>query len=1132
MLKKLFWLILGVLFLAIVSIWLIFSNETVLNTTLKTALQKSLPDLHYRQMRGTIWSGIEMEGIDYAGKFKADAKLKVDFGALKSGILKIEDINLSHLQIDPDYLKQLIDANSSDETKSDTQLPIKELIVDRGHLDLSDLRYGEYRLEHINLDIADLKSDLHKHHTGKITLNAQSNVADLKARLHLKGETFALNLDATPKVAFIQPYLKDSNLSLTQIPKISLKSEGDLESIHYDLHLLKMQLQQNGMKFSADDLHLKGIYQVTPKIFTGDFDGGVDTPYGQLQLEAGANGNINDLNQTLRYRLKTDFDADTQALNALTKEQNLTILTLAPLQIDATGDMKTLDANVTLSSGDLRYGKHRLHPKIKSRTIHYTIPTQWLKIDTPLDLGSDMGDLTTQNRIRLKLDDLNQTLKYQSQINLKIKKGAFASLADEQNISIDRLSPLRIALDGDARRLDANATLKGAFRVGDIQADLQLKESRVHFDLLKQDLQNRIDFQIKSNKGDATIKSDLALNLKDINRTLRLNADADITHAKRIGDLDLGALGDLHLHTQGQQNQIDATLKSPKISAKVTSSDLNRFNFSFDTKRLYLEKIYAKLPADLNGSFTAVTGEGSYTLEKQALELSAKLKAFSYQNRLIHTNRFKLYKEKDRLTLTPLVIQSGKFKLQTQVTQEGDKMHITLKNRAFNAQAQVGTNPLWVEAKGRISSIKRLISQIDAIYPIGETPAIDGSVDFGVHTQGERISARVRSPKITLPQGRLEQLKIDAIYQPHKVIFKRFSFWQKGFGKKMDRQVRLRREGVIAFDEENATIDLDWINLGRFYAKKRGDVTEAKLDVEKLYLAYPHYGHTRLTSHLQIFASGKQKAITGSVTFADTEVNYESRFLDVSQDSDIIIVNGKKNENDDFIQNTFLDIKIDSKDEILYKVQAGEIKLKPDIEVRKGFGDTPRITGKIKILGGEYDLADKRFKLKEGAVAFRGLKEVNPLLDLHVVYDDIDEIEIFIDIFGDKNRPRLKFSSKPPRSKKDIFSYLLFGMSASETEGAMSSANKAAERIFGRAVSKDLARELKLDRLDILRNEEGGFDVKAGKKVGKKTIIYYQNKSTQSSVIVEHKLNKNWDVSVEAGKEGEAVDFVYRKGFK
>jgi len=230
-------------------------------------------------------------------------------------------------------------------------------------------------------------------------------------------------------------------------------------------------------------------------------------------------------------------------------------------------------------------------------------------------------------------------------------------------------------------------------------------------------------------------------------------------------------------------------------------------------------------------------------------------------------------------------------------------------------------------------------------------------------------------------------------------------------------------------------------------------------------------------------------------------------------------------------KNTFLDIEVRAKNEMLYKVDAGEIEFEPDIKIRKDFGSLPKITGKIKVLDGQYDFADKRFQIEEGAIAFRGQEGSNPLLDLHVNYE-IDDVVIMITIGGDKNRPKLTFKSKPMMSKKDIFSYLLFGMSASETEGAATSANKAAEKIFGRAIAKDLARELNLDRLDMNRNTLGGIDVKAGKKVNRKSIIYYQNKMSESSVIYERKLSKKWSVETEVGKQGQGVDLLYRKGYK
>ncbi len=52
----------------------------------------------------------------------------------------------------------------------------------------------------------------------------------------------------------------------------------------------------------------------------------------------------------------------------------------------------------------------------------------------------------------------------------------------------------------------------------------------------------------------------------------------------------------------------------------------------------------------------------------------------------------------------------------------------------------------------------------------------------------------------------------------------------------------------------------------------------------------------------------------------------------------------------------------------------------------------------------------------------------NPLLDIRVEYE-LPQVLIEIYIGGYANRPKIEFSSEPPMPKKDIMSYLLFGVS-------------------------------------------------------------------------------------------------------
>ena len=589
------------------------------------------------------------------------------------------------------------------------------------------------------------------------------------------------------------------------------------------------------------------------------------------------------------------------------------------------------------------------------------------------------------------------------------------------------------------------------------------------------------------------------------------------------------AKGDL---THGHQ----LSLLSPKISLDAKSADGDKVDVKLNTKRLYLGKIYADVPEDLKGSFVALQSEGGYQLSSKEANFDTRLKGFKYQDHTLFTNRFSFHLKGDDLTLSPMVLQSDKFKLTLEAKKVGDKIRASVKNRALNAHADIRIEPLYVAAQGEISSLKKLLFEVDNVYPVDTSLELDGKVRFEAKMEGEKVRADIVSDKISLPQGRIEKLHILARYLPGHVRISNFDFDLAGFkGKGMNRHVGLAHEGRVDFEGEDARIDFELQDLLLFKGEKKGDVTTGVFKTDALALAYPGYGSSKITTDLQMYESGGKTAVTGEIHLKETEVTYTSRFLDISKDKDIIIVSKKDKaakEKDTFLQDMFLDIHLISDDEILYKVDAGEIELKPDMRIRKDFGHAQKITGKLKILDGTYDYADKRFKLEESAVAFRGLEEVNPLLDLHVLYDEIDDVLIRIKIGGDKNRPKLVFSSEPQMSKKDIFSYLLFGMSTKESEGAATSANKAAERIFGRAISKDLARELHLDRLDMNRNSDGGIDVKAGKKVKRGTIVYYQNKSTESSVIVEHKISKSWEIDTEVGKRGQSVDLVFKKGFK
>ncbi len=1116
------------------------NSASFLDSSVKYAIEKSGLDIHYAEIKGGLYSGLEIKDFNYQDDIKASLKLDIDFPALKEGKLYIKDLNLSHLQIDKDFLASLLKPNNKEKEKGDNQERfLKEIIVDSLHFDTQDIAYEDYRLDSAVVDVRDFHYDMKKQFSGDIEANIASNVAKANITVTMKDSQYDLHIGADIKRDFITPYLKESNITIVTLPFIMIDAKGDLEEVVIDTHIDKGVIKSDAIMIATKSIDLHTDVGIKSGDIKARLEGEIDSDMAGVSFVSDANLNSHDINETLAFSFASDIKGNRPFLEKLLKEQNASLLKLPSLHLDAKGDLKNVTFISRLKEGEIDYQAFKIYPKALDLEGHYNVVQQQLDINLLNKIDSNVANVDCKTDVQVNLKDINQTLHYQSEGKITAQSGYLASLMRDANVSVSHLSPLSIQLKGDAKAMDVEVDLDGVAQYNDLKIAPTIKNTNLHLNLLTKELQSKLHIMIDSNKADITLDSNIALNVEDINNTLEYKADMKITDAKAYAGVDLSYLGDIVVDINGSLKSLKALLHSPKIDLRVDSKDFNHFVLKMDSERIYLGKIYAAIPEDLKESFVALKADGFYLLKEREGSVRAKLKGFKYNRHILRTNTFTLKLKDDDITLSPLILQSKNFKLMMQVKKEGKFTVAHLKNRTFNADAKFNLDPLNLHADAKISSIKALLEEIDKIYPVNTKMGIDGALRFKARMVGDRVKAQINSDKITLPEGRLEDVNIMALYAPHKVLIKNFDFKMRGFeSKDVNRNVRLTREGVITFDDENATVDIELENLLRFKGEKKADVITGNFSTKDLALSYPEYGKMKLTTNLEMYQANGKMAVTGEVLFKETEVNYESRFMDISKDSDIIILSQEskkrkeKLENDAFLANTFLDIKIKSSDEILYKVRDGEIEMQPNLIIRKDFGQPQKITGKIKILDGMYDFADKRFKIKEGAVAFRGQTDINPLLDLHVEYDEIQDVTIMIDIGGDKNRPKLTFSSIPQMSKKDIFSYLLFGMSASETEGAASSANKAAERIFGRAVAKDLARELHLDRLDMNRNADGGIDIKAGKKIKRKTFVYYQNKSTESSIIVERKLSKSWEVDTEVGKRGQSIDFVYRKGFK
>ncbi len=1241
-----------ILFIIVLLAFLLFSlnSSTLLNLIAKQGIDKAGINFTYQSLKGGLFSGLKIKGANYEDKAKADLEIDADFSSLASSKIDIKTLKATNVWIDKRFLESLIDSNSTkDEHKSSSINPIKSVKIDHLDIGLRDIAYQTYLLNRADLKVDHFQYDMKKQLSGDIKFKAVSNVADVDLDMKIIKSHYVGDLALKGEKSFLNKLLQDENVTFDKLGTVKLHVDGDLNSSYFLVNMGKSSINYKPYRIDPQYIKIDGNYNIKSNDLKSKLSSSVKSNIADLNLNINDTLNLDDINNTLNYEANVDILGLKPEFASVLGDENLSFKKVSKVKIVAKGDMKNVDANVTLKDGEVRYQNYIINPdEIKlvnhvdiknldidskgdmlidsnvakfdliyktlvslkdinntlkidlhshidpkeealvkllkeenitltkapalkldivtdKRVVHsrvrvdassfgyeelkinpqdfnivadYDLDTSFANAKIKTNILSNTANLNADANATFKLSDLNNTLHYSANTQIRAKEGYLKKILKNKNVKFEKLSPLKLHVMGDAKKLKSDLSLNGWAKIAKEYIHPTIKNSSFVYDLKEHTLDGDIDINLKSSIADVSIKGDSFLDQDDLNNSLKYNLLAKISQKKSFRGLNLRELGLIKLKAQGSLKKLDAKLSSLKLNALVKSEDFDTFNFDLDSKNLYIDRLYKKVPPELKKSFIALWAKGSYCLSEQKGEIEAKVKRLKLSNRHINTNRFTIKIDGNDFKLTPLQIMAKGFKLSLDASSKDGRIKAHLNNKAIKANVDFQNSPLYANGSLDIPSVEKLLKEINKIYPLKGVPSIKGNLKLRAKmVDKNRAKISLKSDYIKLKEGEFKDIGVEAFYKKGRIDIPRFGFWLKDFEpKEMNREVKLAHPSFITFDENNNTkIDFVLKDFLSFKGQKQGDVVSGKFSTHKLYLGLKGYGETKLTTDIDMFQSSKQLAVSGDITFEETEVSYESRYLDVSKDPDIIIIDEKHKKkrlaDDSFRKNTFLDLHIKSKDAIVYKVEAGTVEMKPDIEVRKEFNSNVKILGKINIEGGEYDIGDKRFTIKEGAVAFRGQEDVNPLLDIHVEYP-IDEVVILIDVRGDKRKPKLIFKSKPMMSKKDIFSYLLFGFAVSESDGAQSSAANAAEKIFGRALAKDLARELNLDRLDLTRSQLGGVNVKAGKKVNKKTIIYYQNKDQTSSMIIERKLGRHFELDTEVGQNGQAVDLYYKKGFK
>lgn len=200
--------------------------------------------------------------------------------------------------------------------------------------------------------------------------------------------------------------------------------------------------------------------------------------------------------------------------------------------------------------------------------------------------------------------------------------------------------------------------------------------------------------------------------------------------------------------------------------------------------------------------------------------------------------------------------------------------------------------------------------------------------------------------------------------------------------------------------------------------------------------------------------------------------------------------------------------------------------------LRGGHRKDGGLFGDLKVVEGEYLLNGKRFEIKQGSVSLRG--DLERKTSLYVTADlPLPKLTAHVTLKGPLHNPILTFRSTPPKSQREILSYLLFGKGMSDispTEG-----EELTETLIELDQNKNtgpdmltrIQRHIGIDQIDISRDEEteSAVSLRIGKYISRGVFVWLNRgiNDNTNRVAIEARLVRNFLLQAEIG-DGENSD--------
>jgi len=950
----------------------------------------------------------------------------------------------------------------------------------------------------------------------KIDFNSQlsGNMGDVKlkgnSKLNLRdfrqGFKFNINSDVKVNKKFIEPFIQDTNITLSDNPNLLITVSGNTEKINYHLTLNPLKLQKNIYIIDNHKSIIMGEYNLNSRDIYLNIDTTVKSNLVNMKLKGDSRFNLDKFDKSLYFNVKADLIPHRKFLNSTLLDKNISIKKISTINVNLKGNLNKSSFRINLK--DIKAGKNNIYLALSRLNIIGN--SNLLKGEVDFNLlskfFSTLGSGTIQNNTRLNFNNPIDTLKYKGTIHIDMDPTYINKDLENKHITfID--SKINSNINGDIDRITATTNLNLNCLIDGLSSNIKLKTIPIEVNLKSNKVKGGLVINGNSPNMHFNIKSRFNGDYRDI-RKIKTHTEINFKEFNRFG-INLNPLLPLNLKLVNDKNGASFKIVSKRIKLNAKTSDYNKFTFNIKTGNLYLYKII-KLPQELYHKYIRLNLAGDFKLLKRYFNL----------NGYIYSN--KKFKAKVKIKNSRVGLNGG---INT--------AHLKLKMVGKIDKRNIKTTV-------HIDSIKEFQKEISKLYPINIMD-IDGLIDTKFILKNKTLSAKIVSPKIKLNGFNIEGVFIGGNYADKIITITNLSLRTTGFkDQKFNRRIHLNRDGKIYLSDKRRDILIDMLPNLLIVAKGNRNKLNGRLILKKLPIAHPDYGSLFLNSNIYYKQRDEKRSITGTIYTKEMKLFYEAKFLDIDYDPDVIILTKKGKQmqkrlnNDSFLKNTYIDLKIKAP-QTEYKTPDIDLIFDVNLNLNKEYGKPIALLGRVDDINGRFDQVPKRFYIKNSTIIFKGGKKINPLLDIYIEYE-LPQVLIKIAIGGYANRPKIEFTSEPPMPKKDIMSYLLLGVSTANLTSGEGSLGREAELFILNQAARDFAYDFDLDRLFIKDDGTGeGYIIEAGKKITKRDMVIIESFPIGNSYILEHDFSKNIKLRVgQHQKEhpSQSIDIYFRKRFK